>query len=116
MMRKLQWAARHDEALAHYFDGLVGMFFKILPMREEEEKTLPAYIQSLQSELLGCSGLLRRVECDADVMSLVCLLQFFLDHPEASVGVYKREVFKGISLCKKIKVRYSAEVPLLEKR
>jgi len=96
--------------LPNYFKTLVNRFFKILPMRESEEPSLPVYIQSLQAELLGCKELIDLFGDDAFYLSLLSVLQFLLDHPDCPVRVVKREVFKCINICNKLKARFPEEV------
>lgn len=91
----------------NYFKNLVNQFFKILPMRETNEESLPTYIESLHSELLGCNRLISDLENDPGFMTLLNILQYLKDTPECSVAKTKREVFKAISICNKFKARYT---------
>ncbi len=95
-----------SEILYNYFKILVNQFFKILPMRENNEESLPVYIESLRTELLGCNKLVEILEYDPSFLSLINILQFLSDNPECSVKVTKREVFKAISICNKLKVQF----------
>lgn len=96
-----------NELLNNYLRNLVNLFFKILPIRESEEPSLTAYMMSLQAELIGCSELISAIHQDAMFMSLVSILQYLIDNPDSAVHVYKREVFKAISICNKLKARYA---------
>lgn len=91
----------------NYFGSLIDMVFKILPLWENREETLPVYIESLQAELSGFKSLVAAVSYDSMYLSLLSILQYLLDHPELEVTVVKREVFHMISLCNKLKVRYA---------
>lgn len=95
-----------EDAVSGYLRNLVNLFFKILPLRESEQKTLVSYMQSLQIELLGCEALLHDERSSAGLVSLVSILQYLLDNQESNVAVYKREVFKAIGLCNKLARRY----------
>lgn len=106
MNMKLSWSPLHEQALQNYLDRLVNHFYKILPMRESGEESLAAYMESLQAELLGCSALLEKINSDPLFVSLVSILQYLIDRPNGSVYIYRREVFKSISICKKINARY----------
>lgn len=95
-----------DELVTNYFKNLVNAFFKILPIREDGEKTLPIYIKSLQYEILGCKSLLIELHNNSNIMSLVSILQYLYDHPECSVQEVKREVFRAISICNRLESEF----------
>ena len=97
----------NDELLHNYFDSLVNRFFKILPMREQGEEFLDVYMQSFRNELIGCDSLLADVGIDANIITLASILQFLIDNPDEPVGNVKREVFRAISICNKLKEKYS---------
>lgn len=96
-----------NEAFVRYTGNLVNLFFKILPLRENEEPTLVEYIRSLQVELMGCIGFIVTIEHDPAIISLLAILQYLLERPDADVRVYKREVFKAISICNKLRAKYA---------
>lgn len=95
-----------DELLQNYFKSLVNCFFKILPIRENEEDTLWTYIESLQIELLGCKELICVLKDDSGFLTLIAILQYLLDNPECPVKTVKREVFKAINICKRLQTQY----------
>lgn len=92
--------------VGNYFSNLVDLFFKILPLRENEEETLPVYMKGLQAELLGCKELLLAARDDANFLSLLSNLQYMIDHCEEPAENYKRYVFKSISICNKLAAKY----------
>lgn len=98
------------ELLRNYFKSLVNQFFKILPMRENEEASLQTYMQSLQVELLGCQKLIGRYRNDASYLTLLSILQYLIDNPDCPVREVKREVFKCISICNRMKSQCVEEV------
>lgn len=97
------------EVLHNYFKNLVNHFFKILPIREQNEESLTTYMQSLQAELLGCKGLVSAIQNDASYLTLLSILQYLIDNPECTVREVKREVFRAISICNKLKVQYASK-------
>lgn len=99
-----------DEMVFNYFKSLVNCFFKILPIRENGEDTLPVYIKSLQSELLGCKELICELNNDSNFLTLVSILQYLRDNPDCPVPDVKREVFRAIAICNKMKARYDKAV------
>ena len=98
-----------SELLHNYFRNLVNHFFKILPIREQNEESLTTYMQSLQAELLGCKGLVSAIQNDALYLALLSILQYLIDNPECTVREVKREVFRAISICNKLKAQYASK-------
>lgn len=79
-------------------------------MFESKEESLPTYLESLQIELLGCKELIVAINNDSYYLVLLSILQYFIDNPDASVRVVKREVFRAISICNRLKACYASEV------
>jgi hypothetical protein len=101
-----------NEVVENYLSALVNRFFKILPIREAEDATLPIYIQSLQSEMMGCKVFVEELGNTPEFLSLLSILQFLRDNSDCPVKTVKREVFKAINICGKLKKNYSQEVSL----
>lgn len=93
--------------LENYFRSLINLFFKILPLKESKERSLETYMRSLQAELLGCKALVVAIHEDSLFLSLISILQYLIDHPESDVVFVRREVFRAISICNKLKERYA---------
>lgn len=92
--------------LEHYLKTLVDRFFKILPLKEGGEPSLGVYLESLRNELVGFEAFVIDLRGDGILMSLLCMLQYLIDHPEADTKLVRREVFRAISLCGKLSERY----------
>lgn len=93
--------------LSGYMRSLVNRFFKILPIKESGEDSLETYMRSLQSELLGCKELIVAIHEDCEFVSLLNILQYLIDNPECSLVIVRREVFRAISICNKLKAKYA---------
>lgn len=98
-----------QESMRKYVRGLVDRFFKILPLWESQEESLPTYLESLLLELKGFNGLMYVLNDDRDYVSLLAILQYLIDSPETSVHTVKREVFRAISICNKLRAKYFAD-------
>ena len=98
-----------QKSMRKYVRGLVDRFFKILPLWETQEESLPTYLESLLLELKGFNGLMYVLHDDRDYVSLLAILQYLIDNPETSVHIVKREVFRAISICNKLHAKYFAE-------
>lgn len=99
----------NSNILRNYFRSLVNSFFKILPIKEqndEYEESLVVYMTSLQSELLGCKELITAIQYDSQFLTLLSILQYLIDNPECTAREVKREVFRAISICNKLEARY----------
>lgn len=97
-----------DKMLDNYLASLVNQFFKILPIKESGEPSLKEFMRSLQVELIGCKNLMERLSNDSVYLSLIAILQYLIDN-ECDVPIVKREVFKAISICKKLRMKYFGE-------
>lgn len=93
--------------LRNYFRNLVNQFFKILPMRENDEDSVVTYMQSLQIELLGCRDLIPEIGDNSLYLTLLSILQYLIENPDCTISVVKREIFRAISICNKLKSVYS---------
>ena len=98
-----------NELLSNYLSGLVNQFFKILPIKESGEPSLKEFMRSLQLELLGCKGLMVQLSNDSMFLSLIAILQYMINE-DCDTPTVKREVFKAISICKKLRKKYCGEV------
>lgn len=90
-----------DELIDKRIEALINQFFKILPLRESEESSLPAYMRSLQRELIGLQGLAIRLQTDVQYITVLSILQYLISH-DCTVHTVKTEVFKAISLLKQM--------------
>lgn len=96
--------------LKNYFKKLVNSFFKILPMRENQEESLDRYLRGLQRELIGCQSLITACQEDSLYLTLLSLLQYLIDHPDCSMKEVRRDVFRAISICNQLEATYFEEV------
>ena len=97
-----------DRVLKNYFHILINSFFKILPMKENGENSLSEYMKSFQLELIGYESFIKEIDYDASVISLISILQYLIEH-DCNVDVTKREVFKAIGICKRLRGKYCRE-------
>lgn len=99
-----------SDFVSEYFKRLVNCFFKVLPMKEKNEASLNTYMVSLKLELLGCQDLICALKNDSLYITLLSILQALIDNNENSdfgIPDVRREVFRAISICNKLKSRYS---------
>ena len=97
----------YEATLQNYFQYLVNHFFKILPMKEQGEDSVDVYMESLKFEILGFDNLFVLTDHSPDVISLLAILQRLIDDPSCEIAVVKREVFRAISICNKLKEKYA---------
>lgn len=99
-----------DEMLEVYFNRLIGMTFKILPLREENIQSLPTYLDSFLCEIFGLKELIYVLREDADFLRLLSTLQYIASCDETvDNATIKREVFKGINIIKALQHKYVKE-------
>lgn len=90
-----------DKLFGNYLNSLVGLFYKILPIKESGEPSLGKYMESLQRELIGCRNLISELNYDELYLSLLSILQYLIEN-DCSTDIVKCEVFKAIRICKKL--------------
>lgn len=95
-----------ETLLENYFSCLVNRFFKILPMREKNEETLNTYLQGLQIELMGCKSFIPEMDKNEMYLSLLNILQYFIDNSDCPIKDVRREVFTAINLCNQLRNIY----------
>lgn len=95
--------------LANYFSCLINRLFKILPIRESGEASLPVYIDSLQIELCGCVNLIPVLHTNAMYLALLAVLQYLKDNPDYPVRDVRRQVFRAIGMCNKLRDNYTEQ-------
>jgi flagellin-specific chaperone FliS len=78
-------------------------------MKEKNFDTLQVYLESLQVELIGSQNLIKVLRNDVDFISLLSILEYFINNKDISNVIYKREVFKCINIIKKLKSKYKNE-------
>lgn len=93
-----------DVMLKNKLDALVNQFYKILPIKESGEPSLPQYMKSLQREMLGCKSLILALENDAQYLTLLSILQYMIDH-DCDVATVKSDVFKAIGIIKRMQAK-----------
>ncbi len=105
-MTGANWSGQPDgRMIQNYFKSLVNMFFKILPLKEEGDPSIDLYMKSLQRELLGCAAMSQMLDYDPQLFSLTAILQYLIDHPDCPVREVRREVFRAISICNKLRAK-----------
>lgn len=90
------------EMVEAYFKTLVNHFFKILPIRENEEGSLAVYVRGMQVELEGFRSFVPAIRNNPDFLRLLSILQYLMDHPDCETKEVKREVFQCISLINRL--------------
>lgn len=96
-------------SLHNYMRSLVDRFFKILPLWEEGEESLPTYLDSMLVELSGFRSMMFALHHDHDFVTLIAIIQYLIDNPETSSHTVKREVFRAISICNKLSSKYGTK-------
>ena len=93
------------ELLLNKLDDMVNQFYKILPLYENKSPTLHSYMESFMRELLGNKNLIDDLKNDGLYLTLLGTLQFLIDN-DCEVRVVKSDVFKAISIIKKLQKKY----------
>ncbi len=107
MMTKL-YGEISNQLIASYISRLVDRFYKILPLKEEGEVTLPRYLEGLAGELLGFQRLSEDFNTEERFITLLSILQYMIDyHP--GIKRTRTEVFRAIKILKDLQDKYAHE-------
>jgi hypothetical protein len=104
-MIKVNYELLDEKCFNNYLDYLISSFFKILPISENESDTLKEYLESLLIELSGNISLIEKIKYDGQFLSLLGTIQYFIDN-NCTHKIYKREIFKCISILEKLQIKY----------
>lgn len=86
-----------DKTYKDYKGKLINNIYKILPMKEEKTDTINVYIESVLYELVGMEKVLYEA---GEICSIISVLENLIT--EQDLKVVKREVFRAISLVKRM--------------
>lgn len=104
-MIKTKYQLLPNEYLNNYLDFLVGRVWKILPMREEENKHLQEYMEGLQRELIGSMNLIDDLKYDGYFITLLNKIEFLINE-DYTHDVCRKEVFESIDIIEKLSKKY----------
>jgi hypothetical protein len=88
-------------------EELIGRFFKILPLREHGSNTIKQYMESLLRELLGLEQLMLEWRNDGQLLTLMGILQYHIDHPDCDLSIVRSDVFKAINIINFLREKYT---------
>jgi hypothetical protein len=107
-MIEVNYGILPDKCFSNYMQFLIGQFYKVIPIYENEPETLQSYLKSLEIELIGNQSLINDIRHDANFMKLVGTIQYFIDN-QCDHTVYRKEIFKCINIIKKLLQKYGGE-------
>lgn len=108
MSIQVNYELLNNKCFVNYFNFLISSMYKILPIVEEEPKTLKPYLESLQIELIGNQSLFEKIRYDANFIKLLGTIQFFIENT-CEHKVYRKEVFKCINIIEKLLDKYGGD-------
>lgn len=94
-----------NKLISNYLESLIDRFYKILPMKENCEQTLPRYMESLLRELIGFDKLVSFISYDDRYLTLLSIVQYLIDN-DVDVDIVRTDVFRAINILKKIRKKY----------
>lgn len=104
-MIEVKYGLIPKESFCNYFEFLINKTYKILPLKEENSKTLKSYLESLLRELLGNKELVIILIGEPRFITVLNTMQFLISE-EYTVKVCKKEVFKCIRILEEINSKY----------
>lgn len=96
------------ESFCNYFKYLIGKTYKILPLKEENSKTLKSYLESYMRELVGNKDLVSVLVNEPRFVTLLNTMEYLVSE-DYSAAVCKKEVFKCIRILEEINSKYFSD-------
>jgi hypothetical protein len=100
MMVQTKYGTVNSDLKTYVDKVLVGKIYKLLPLREEKNATLPECHESLMYELHGGGKLIADLQMHQHFLSLICSLEGLLLIEDDKA--YRRKVFECINICKSL--------------
>lgn len=104
-MIEVKYGLIPKESFCNYFKFLINKTYKILPLKEENSKTLTSYLESYLRELVGNKELVSLMVNEPRFITVLNTMQFLIAE-EYSIEVCKKEVFKCIHILEEINEKY----------
>lgn len=104
-MIEVKYGLLPKENFCKYFDYLINKTYKVLPLKEENSKTLHSYLESYLRELIGNKELITLLVDEPKFITMLNIMQFLISE-EYSDKVCKKEVFRCIHILEEIKSKY----------
>lgn len=90
-----------DKSTNLFLKTMIGSVYKILPMYDDNDKTLPDHIDSLYVQLVGGFEYYEELKCNQQYHSIINIIQYFRKH-EFDKKTCKREVLKCTNILDKL--------------
>ena len=99
-----------DESFKNYLNFLIGQLYKSLCLKEDDDKNLISYLESLNRELISSKELIIFLKNDARFISMLTKIQYLISEPNTTHKIFKKEIFACISIVQKLLEKYGGEV------
>ena len=94
----------------HYLSCLINQIFKILPLKEQNSEFVETHISDIVKELKGFELFIKDTDYDDSIMRIISVLSYYESNINTSdVTEVRRNVFKMITLCEKLKSRIEGD-------
>ena len=94
----------------HYLSCLINQIIKILPLKEQNSEFIDTHISDIIKELKGFDMLIKDTGYDAVIMRILAILSYYEQNIYvSSVEDVRRNIFKMITLCEKLKYRIEGD-------
>jgi hypothetical protein len=93
-----------DESTNLFLTSMIGAVFKVLPLYDSNNETLPDYIESLYIQLIGGRETYEDLKLSQEYTTIINVIQYFRAN-EYSKKTCKREILKCVNLLEKLSKR-----------
>ena len=90
-----------DKATNLFLTNMIGAVFKVLPLNDSKNETLPDYLDSLYIQLIGGRDSHNELKESVEFASIINVIQYFKTN-EYSPKTCKREILKCVNVLEKL--------------
>jgi hypothetical protein len=94
------------ELFSNYLEYLISQVYKILPMSEQNDRTIIPHLMSLQVEIIGNIELMKEIKYDGNFQKVLANIEYLIHNNNLAIYQIRKIVLNTTNIIKKIKEKY----------
>jgi hypothetical protein len=94
------------ELFSNYLEYLISQIYKILPMSEQNDRTIISHLMNLQVEITGNLELMKKIKYDGNFQKVLANIEYLIHNKDLEIFKIRKIVLNTTNIIKKIKEKY----------